>query len=235
MAYTKITLELPDINKSAGIGINNYSKAAVKSANINMIKKINANYGNLFSYWGSIFDIPKGVLISFSATESGGTMLPPNRYKATGLMQVTPAAIFECATKWKNEVDTPLPPEAVSVLNSKVPSLLKGAKLYSVEQTLLNLLQNDANFNIMSGTLIIRWLLERFSTLFSGGQLNKAMVAYNAGAYTKSLGGSKANKTPIDSTSLAQNSLVPRESKSYLYKMLGIDGFLSLVYKDKVI
>jgi hypothetical protein len=235
MGYTKITLELPDIKKSAGVGSGSYSKPSVKSANVEMIKRINTNYGNLFSFWGNIFDVPKGVLVAFSATESGGLMLPPNKYKATGLMQVTPAAIFECATKWRNEVDSPLPTEAVSVLNAKVPTLLKGGKLSSLQSKLLNLLQNDANFNIMSGTLIIRWLLERYSTIFTGGQLNKAMVAYNAGAYTRSLGGVKANKTPMDSTELSENRLVPAESRSYLVKMLGIDGFLPLVYKDKVI
>ena len=193
------------------------------------------NYGKLFSYWGGIFDIPKGILIGFCATESGGKMVKPNRYKATGLMQVTPSAIFECATKWKNEVSTPLPIEAINILNTKVPTLLNGGKLSSLEGTLLNLLTNDANFNIMSGSLILRWLLERFSTLLSGGQLNKVMVAYNAGAYTRALGGSKANKSPIDSTSLSQNPLVPKESKGYLIKMLGINGFLALIYKDKII
>ena len=62
------------------------------------------------------------------------------------------------------------------------------------------------------------------------------MVAYNAGAYTKSISnGTKANKIPIDSTSLSQNTLVPKESRGYLLKMLGVDGFLSIIYKDKVI
>jgi soluble lytic murein transglycosylase-like protein len=235
MAYSKITLELPDIKKSFGIGNNSYSNSSVKFQNVKMIQQIDKNYGKLFSYWGGIFDIPKGILIGFCATESGGTMVKPNRYKATGLMQVTPSAIFECATKWRNEVSTPLPIEATNILNAKVPTLLNGGTLSSLEGTLLNLLTNDANFNIMSGSLVLRWLLERFSTFLSGGQLNKVMVAYNAGAYTRALGGAKANKMPIDSTTLSQNSLVPKESKGYLIKMLGIDGFLALIYKDKVI
>jgi hypothetical protein len=82
----------------------------------------------------------------------------------------------------------------------------------------------------------LRWLIERFSTFLTGGQLNKAMVAYNAGAYTKSISsGTKANKIPIDSTSLSQNKLVPNQSKGFLLKMLGIDGFLAIIFKDKVI
>jgi len=235
MAYSKIILNVPDIKKSFTASGANYSDPAVKGYNIRMIKKIDRDYGNLFSYWGSVFDIPKGVLIAFAATESGGKMSPPNRYKATGLMQVTPTAIYECATKWGNEVDSPLPSEAVNLLNEKVPSLLNGGNLANLQSRLIDLLKNDANFNIMSGTLIIRWLLERFSTIFTGGQINKAMVAYNAGAYTRALGGANANKMPIDSTSLSQNSRVPKESRGYLVKMLGIDGFLALIYKDKIL
>jgi soluble lytic murein transglycosylase-like protein len=88
----------------------------------------------------------------------------------------------------------------------------------------------------MAGTTILRWLLERFTTLLSGGQLNKAMVAYNAGAYTKSISkGTKAILDPIDSTTLSQMASVPAESRAYLVKMLGKDGFLSLIYKDKAI
>ena len=88
----------------------------------------------------------------------------------------------------------------------------------------------------MAGTSVLRWLLERFSSPLTGGQLNKAMVAYNAGAYTRAIStGTKANKTPIDSTTLSRNPQVPAESRAYLLKMLGRDGFLSLIYKDKAI
>jgi len=100
----------------------------------------------------------------------------------------------------------------------------------------LTLLEKDASFNIMAGIIIIRWLLERFGNSIYGGQLNKAMVAYNAGAYTKALvSGGKAIITPIDSLSLATNIRVPKESRGYLYKMLGKDGFLSLIYQQKAI
>jgi hypothetical protein len=117
------------------------------------------------------------------------------------------------------------------------PELLKSKTISApLRSRLLTLLQNDANFNIMAGTSILRWLLERFSSPLTGGQLNKAMVAYNAGAYTRAIStGTKANKTPIDSTTLSRNPQVPAESRAYLLKMLGRDGFLSLIYKDKAI
>jgi soluble lytic murein transglycosylase-like protein len=218
----------------------NYSTPSVKAANIKMIKDINAKYGTIIKYWGNVFEIASGVIIGFIATESGGVMSKPNKYKATGLMQATPSAVFECVYKWKNEVSSPLPDEVRQLAITKVPELLTAKTLTSsLESKLLTLLQSDANFNVMSGTLILRWNIERFSTFFTGGQLNKAMVAYNAGAYTKALvvagTSTVANKIPVDSTVLANNLKVPTESRAYLYKMLGVDGFINLVYKDKAI
>jgi len=230
--YFAVKVE-PNIKSYFKSGNYSYANPQVKAANINVIQNINSKYGSIIEYWGDIFEIPKGVLIAFIATESGGTMAKPNAYKATGLMQVTPIAastVFD----WKKEVSTPLPPEVIAEINKKLPSLLTGK--FS-ESKLLQLLQNDASFNIMMGTLILRWNLQRFSSILTGAQLNKAMVAYNAGAYTRALvvGKSTANKIPIDSNLLSKNPKVPAESRAYLVKMLGIDGFLNLIYKDKVI
>jgi hypothetical protein len=152
-------------------------------------------------------------------------------------MQVTPAAIFDSARKWDTEVKTPLPDSARRLLVSKIPNFFTTKNLSSVSASILRNLEKDANFNIMSGTLVLRWLIERF-TDDSGvsKSLNKAMVAYNAGAYRVVLGGTKTGReTPVDSTSLATNRSVPLESRSYLYKMMGKDGFLELIYKFRAI
>ena len=230
--YSSVKVE-PNIQSSYKSKGYNYSSPDVKADNIRTIQNINAKYGSIIQYWGDVFEIPKGVIIGFIATESGGTMAKPNRFKATGLMQVTPNAATT-VEDWKKEVSTPLPPEAIAEINKKLPALLTGN--FS-ESKLLQLLQNDANFSIMMGTLILRWNLERFSTFLTGSQLNKAMIAYNAGAYNKAISGSSKviRGAAVDSTSLAQNKGVPAESRAYLYKMLGIDGFLNLIYKDKVI
>jgi soluble lytic murein transglycosylase-like protein len=235
--YSIINLTLPDIKKQFVSGSIDYSKQSVKQSNIKTIKSIDANYGSLIKKWSDVFEVPYGIIVGFIATESGGKMVKPNKYLATGLMQVTPSAVYDCVTKWKNEVDSPLPTEAVNELNKKVPELLRKAPLSStLKNKILSLLSNDASFNILSGVLVIRWLLERFASPIYGGQINKAMVSYNAGAYTKALvSGGKAITTPIDSTSLATNLRVPSESRSYLYKMLGKDGFLSLIYQQKAL
>lgn len=242
MPYSKVKIYVPDIKSPFKQGSYNYSNPSTKADNIAMVKRIDAAYGGTISYWGFQFDIPKGVIVAFIATESGGQMLKPNRYSATGLMQVTPNAIWDCARKWSSEVDVPLPTTAKNLLTQKIPDFFtsKSATPSSSQRTkILTALEKDANFNIMAGTLVLRWLIERFSTFLTGGQLNKAMVAYNAGAYLSALqvAGTRTtpNQVPIDSTALATNSRVPAESRAYLYKMMGTDGFLALIYKDKAI
>lgn len=236
--FSTVTVKVPDIATSFKSGKYDYATPSVKANNVQMLKNIERKYGMTIKPWATTFEIPVGVIIGFIATESAGVMTKPNRFLATGLMQVTPNALFDCVVRWRKEVDIPLPDLAVEELKTKLPELNSKAKMNTaLQDKILRLLQNDANFNIMSGTLILRWLLERFSMLGSG-QLNKAMVAYNAGAYTPALvqgKSAKANVTPVDSTTLATNLKVPQESRGYLLKMLGKEGFMSLIYKDKVI
>lgn len=238
--YKTLRIKVPDIKTPFKSGTIDYSKPATKSANAKLIRDIKATYGASIDRWGTVFEIPDGVIVGFIATESGGRMLGANVYKATGLMQVTPNALWESVKKWDSTVKTALPAQAVAELKRSVPEIFTSsapAPSATVSNKIIKLLQSNANFNIMSGTLILRWLIERFSTVQTGGQLNKAMVAYNAGAYIRALNVSSTQPitNPIDSTSLATNRQVPAESRGYLYKMLGKDGFLSLIYIDKVI
>jgi hypothetical protein len=239
---SEVYIKLPDIKTAYSYSCNrrglcSYSDESTKKGNIEMVRNINAQYGTIIKNWSDAFKIPVGVIVGFIATESGGKMVGPNKYQATGLMQVTPAAIFDSARKWDTEVKTPLPDSARRLLVSKIPNFFTTKNLSSVSASILRNLEKDANFNIMSGTLVLRWLIERF-TDDSGvsKSLNKAMVAYNAGAYRVVLGGTKTGReTPVDSTSLATNRSVPLESRSYLYKMMGKDGFLELIYKFRAI
>jgi|LakMenEpi03Aug12_release.lakeMendotaPanAssembly.Ray.scaffolds.fasta_scaffold247745_3 soluble lytic murein transglycosylase-like protein len=238
--YKTLRIRVPDIKTPFKSGSTNYSNPATKAANAEVIRDIKSTYAVPINRWGVVFEIPDAIIIGFIATESGGRMLGANVYKATGLMQVTPNALWECVKKWDSTVKTALPAQAVAELKRKVPEIFTSSAVApsaTVSNKIIKLLQNDANFNIMSGTLILRWLIERFSTVQTGGQLNKAMVAYNAGAYIRALNVSSTQPitNPIDSTSLATNRLVPAESRGYLYKMLGKDGFLSLIYIDKVV
>jgi soluble lytic murein transglycosylase-like protein len=236
MAYTKITIKIPEVNKT----YDNYSTPSGKKLNAELLKKINANYGSSVEKWGKVFDIPKGVLISFIATESGGRQGLYN-FCCYGLMQVSPDIVWEYPSRWNKAVSTPLPQEVKNILNSKASGILTAKKFTTtLDNKIKNALLDDANFNIMCGTMCLRWLIERFSNFLTGGQLNKAIIGYNAGAYSTHIntfiaGVRTPNKIPTDTTTFVNNSKIPRETKNYLIKMLGVNGYMSLIYKDKVI
>lgn len=236
--FSTIRVKVPDLPTPFRSGNVNYSQPHVKVANTKMIRDIKAKYGSLYNKWGEVFEIPNGILNGFIATESGGQMAKPNQFKATGLMQVTPNTVWETARKFRSQTGVDLPAEVRAEITRRIPTFFTSKDIQpnaATERTLLNLLEKDANFNIMVGTTTLRWLLERFSSL-RVGQLNKAMVAYNAGAFTRSINrGTTPITEPIDTIKLVSNRLVPIESRGYLLKMMGKDGFLSLIYKDKVI
>ena len=83
----------------------------------------------------------------------------------------------------------------------------------------------------MAGAVILRWNLERFA-----GNLNKAIIAYNAGPYNKAISqGTRAITAPTDTAALVRLPQVNTESKSYLKKMLGVGSYCALIYQDKLV
>lgn len=238
---TKLEITVPQVRQT----FQNFSTPSKKASNIKLIQEINKNYGSICDRWGDLFEIDKEVLIAFIATESAGNKDAISFVGCCfGLMQVSPASVFEVANKFKRGTGVDLPQEVTNELR-KIPNLL-GARTFSTATSgAIRRKLFDANFNIMCGTMILRWLLERFSTFLTGAQLNKAIVGYNAGAYVGGINISSTQpiKTPIDTTSLVSSGYllegkrrsIPSETRNYLVKMLGVDGFLSLIYKDKAI
>ena len=229
--YTKYDIKVPDVNRSFSQGDYKYSNPSTIKANIGVLNKIVSEYKNFINIWGEEFEIDNSILVSFIATESGGLNLKPNKYDATGLMQVTPKAVWETIAKWKVMVDSPLSSKAVSFFNKAIPSsknynpnILPNA---SILNEIRSALQNNSQFNIAIGTAIIRWLLEAFKE--NGvANINKVMVSYNAGYY------SMRNKVKGNQTTeqLLKNKSIPLESRSYLLKMLGVNGFMELYFKN---
>lgn len=228
--YNVVKVKVPDVNQAYVAGLINYSNPSYKQQNINMLNSIYKQYKSSIDRWSSVFETGIELVIAFIATESGGKNAPPNKFKATGLMQMTPPALFDTVKKWGSEVDSDIPPEVMSQLRAKIPELLSSKTLTSsLEAKMLKLLQSDSDFNIMTGTMMVRWLLQRFSSTFFGSQLNKALVAYNGGAYRKIL----SSAPVLDTAMLVKSTQVPLESRGYLLKMLGKDGFLQLMVVDK--
>lgn len=218
MAYTKFKVKVPDLKTP----YSNYSQPSVKQANINMIKSINDKYGSIISKYEQPLDIPKPIVVSVIGTESGGRMVGKNAFGAIGLMQVTYPSFVEVTTNWKKHVKEDMP----SFLKQNIDRLAPNKSKAAIESALAS----SPELNILSGMMLLRILTERF-----GGNFNRVLVSYNAGAYTKSQNvGTTPIKTPIDTAILVADKRVPSESRNYLQKVLGKDGFLELYINNFV-
>lgn len=244
MGFSKVIVNVPDVQLVFKSGDTNYSKPENKKRNVEMLKRISSQYGSYINKWGEQLQIPNGVIMGFIATESSGIMVAPNKFEATGLMQATPPSFYDSVAGWSKEVDTTIPSSVYQELQAKIPGLLKKPSVAysSIKSQILNLLKTDASFNILAGSMVLRWMCERFSN--NGTALfNRAMVAYNAGAYTSSQLSSipeerrklLPNTNVSDTLSLIKSPIVPQESKYYLVKMLGVDGFLDLIYGQNLV
>jgi hypothetical protein len=218
MSYTSVKVKVPDLKTSFG----NYSKPEVKKANLDMMKSIISNYGSIISKYDKILSIPKSIAVSVIATESGGKMVGKNAYGAIGLMQVTYPTFVEVTTNWKKHTKEDLP----IFLKQNIDKLAPNKSQSAIE----NKLASSTELNILVGMMLLRLLSERF-----GGNFNRVLVAYNAGAYTKSQNvGTAPITTPIDTALLVSDKRVPSQSRAYLEKVLGKDGFLQLYYNNLV-
>jgi soluble lytic murein transglycosylase-like protein len=149
-------------------------------------------------------------------------MVGKNAYGAIGLMQVTYPTFVEVTTNWKKHTKEDLP---IS-LKQRIDILAPNKSQSAIE----NKLASSPELNILVGMMLLRLLSERF-----GGNFNRVLVAYNAGAYTKSQNvGTTPITTPIDTALLVSDKRVPSQSRAYLEKVLGKDGFLQLYYNNLV-
>lgn len=207
-----------------------------KQDNTAILQSIVANYGAPLNRFSDALDIPRGVVAGFIATESGGKMItrPGSQFK--GLMQCAAGPFYDAFVKWSAEVKAaPIPETVRQEVQAKCPQLLQHSISHynpsSLTGQLSRLLEADASFNIMAGAVILRWNLERFA-----GNLNKAIIAYNAGPYSKAISqGTRAITAPADTAALVRLPQVNTESKGYLKKMLGVGSYLALVYQDKLV
>ncbi len=207
-----------------------------KQDNTAILQSIVANYGAPLNRFADALDMPRGILAGFIATESGGRMVTRPHSQFKGLMQCAAGPFYDAFVKWGAEVKgAPIPDVVKQEVQAKCPQLLQHSVAHynpsAIVVPLSRRLEADASFNIMAGAVILRWNLERFA-----GNLNKAIIAYNAGPYNKAISkGTRAITAPADTAALVRLPQVNTESKGYLKKMLGVGSYLALVYKDKTV
>ncbi|MEI7510423.1 MAG: transglycosylase SLT domain-containing protein [Flavobacterium sp.] len=230
MSFTKIKIKVPDVNRTYVRGSYNYSKPETIKANTDVMNTIYRTYGGYISKWGDVFDIDDSIITGFIATESGGVNVGKNNYDAVGLMQVTPDAVWEMLSKWDKIAGSPLPKVAKDYFNKTIPL----SKTFDANTLPSNAVTSQIlvalktpEFNIAVGTSLIRWLLEAFKD-DSGANINKVMVSYNSGYYASK------NKVKNSQTTeqMVNNRIFNIESRGYLLKMLGKNGFLDLWFKQ---
>lgn len=232
--YSKIIIKYPDVNKTyAESSKVNYSQSNVIVQNVALLKSIYLQNKSAINKWGAIFDIDNSIIASFIVTESGGKDSKPNQYGATGIMQMTAPTVWEILAKWKPIVGSSLPAEAKSYFDKTLPESknfnpnVKPSS--SLKSKITTLLQSDREFSIAIGVANIRWLLEAYSNGVTS-PINKVMVSYNTGYY-----GSKNKIKGFPSTlSMVNNRSIAIESRSYLLKMLGRNGFVQLYFENKM-
>ena len=228
--FTKITdFKLPELPYRFVGGGEDYSEQQNKTDNITKLKNIKANYGGYIKKWATVFELGEPVLTSFIAVESSGKMVGKNSAGAIGLTQVTLVALVEAISKFKTVTGQSLPAEAVALINQKAPFLLSltpnQQDISSANSSKLeSLLIKDANFNIMMGAISLRWALD-FTSAGNLSYLQKAIIAYNQSAY----GRIRNYKDQYVSTiTLFKDKVIPKETRNYLVKVLGKNGYLEL-------
>jgi len=236
--FTKLaTTGVPDFNVVYVSGNLSYANSSTKTANLNIVKNIKAKFLPYIERWGNELEIDSAVLIGFIAVESGGKEnLGPNGADATGLCQVTRVNVREVVPKFKAITKQPLPTEIRTYLQKKAPFLLSDSfnstqKLSATDMAKLSkLLKEDNEFNILMGAISLRWLFE-FLKYDNQAWLNKTIIGYNQSAY----GRIKVYKNkPVTTMELYKDSVIPKETRNYLAKLLGRDGFMQLIIENKV-
>jgi hypothetical protein len=126
-----------------------------------------------------------------------------------------------------------LPIEIKAEIKSKAPYLLdltpNNQTLSSANTAKLEaLLKNNADFNILMGAIVLRWSLE----IARGGgyvHLSKGIIAYNQSAYGAI---AKYKNKDIPALTLFKDKAIPKETRDYLVKVLGVNGFLHIYNKN---
>lgn len=233
--FSKVIIKYPDINRTyAESSKVNYSQSNIIVGNVNLLKSIYKNNKTVINKWGGIFEIDNSIIASFIITESGGEdKSPRGSLQVTGIMQITPATVWEILVKWKSMVKSNLPVEAKQYFDKYLPENKKfDANVLpttAIKNKIATLLHKNREFSIACGVANIRWLLEAYSNGVTSS-INKVMVSYNAGYY-----GTRNKLKGNDTTlSMVNNKSIPLESRSYLLKMLGKNGFVELYFDNKI-
>jgi soluble lytic murein transglycosylase-like protein len=229
--FTEIAeINLNTFNVVYNVNGYNFGSEQEQARNLQYIKNIRKDYGASILKWGNEFEISEPLLVCFMAVESKGFPEGKNSSGAIGLMQVKLITVREAVSKFKTITGQNLPNLVTESLKIKAPYLLKltpnSQKLSTAnENSLEKLLIADKDFNILVGSMYLRFCLE-FTKASGKAYTNKACVAYNEGLYGNI---SKFKGKAISTMNLAKS--VSAEAKGYLAKLFGRFGYLDIYFR----
>ena len=234
--FTKLDdFNISDLPYRFVFGKEDFSSPNIRQGNVNILINIRNNYEKSIEKWSNVFELGVPMLSSFIAVESSGKMVGKNNAGAIGLTQVTAVLIRESISKFKTITAVDLPKIAQSSIKLKAPFLLNltpNSQNLSASDTskLEALLKSDSDFNILMGALGLRWGLEITKAL-GKTYLQKGIVAYNQSAYGDI---SRYKNKFVKTITLFKDKGIPKETRNYIVKILGIDGFLELYAKENI-
>ena len=192
-----------------------------KAQILKMMENINKNYGTYIQFASTESKLPKEMIASFIAVESGGNATAgASGHITQGLMQWNRSYA-------KSQLETELKLGRMTA-NEKNKLATYGIKFDANGKTraITNADQLKPELNILIGTMLLGQLVDTdWGTENNEIKLDRVIAVYNAGAYgdTGKKARSKTYKTPKDLAN-AVNSI----TSAYINKIVGFDGALHL-------
>jgi hypothetical protein len=196
-------------------------------------------YGNSFRQASELTNLPVQVLYSFAMIESRGTHNRPSgevivtgSENSTGIMQISPNMFYEIYLK---EIkDKRISDKLKKLVRQYVDIDFDAQKPFtpaspSQRQKVFNALKSY-NFNILASSIVLRRLLEESANLDMTMRLDKVIVKYNVGMYSRPTR-TDEYKTG-DTTALLR--VVPSITKSYITNIVGKNGAMSFFIKNNI-
>jgi hypothetical protein len=192
-----------------------------KAQILKMMENINKNYGTYIQFASTESKLPKEMIASFIAVESGGNA------KAGASGHITQGLMQWNRNYAKSQLETELKLGRMTA-NEKNKLATYGIKFDANGKTraITNADQLKPELNILIGTMLLGQLVDTdWGTENNEIKLDRVIAVYNAGAYgdTGKKARSKTYKTPKDLAN-AVNSI----TSAYIKKILGFDGALHL-------
>src|SRR5574343_41441 len=218
-----LTIKVPSIKQT--------NTPSFKQSAIAGIKKYKKNYSAIVTAASTALGVPEMVIYGFMVIENmTATPTTVSGSGAIGFMQIIPR--WGYGSIWEQRIN--LNAEFVKILKKHAPKVYNGAALRNYNDATAIAETKKAlvipEFNIWLGTLIIAQYLNASLKKYNAIRLDHVIVRYNSGTSNfkkfienKGIGGK-------DTTAI-YNAIPQVETKSYIVKLLGIDGSMDIQVK----